>query len=124
MSHVPSFVRASEPNVVPLLDVLLVILIIFMLMVGPRQTVDVQVPVEEGGGGAPLPSVVLSVDPGPSYALNGRSLSRAELVPALPRAFAGHAERVVFVDGAPSVRYQEIITAFDVARGAGARITG
>ena len=60
-----------EPNVVPMIDVLLVLLIIFMIAsASQRRALDLQLP-QQSSGGASGPSLVLTVHPGPPYALNG-----------------------------------------------------
>jgi biopolymer transport protein ExbD len=115
-------VLSNEPNVVPMLDVMLVLLTIFMLTLRVRHTVDVQLPQPQAGGAAP-PAIVLSVAPGPVYTLNGQSIPATDLPATLARVYAGRPEKVIFVDGAPTVRYQDVIAAFDVARGAGVRVT-
>lgn len=113
-----------EPNVVPMIDVLLVLLIIFMITtVIERRTLDLQLP-EESAQSSAVPSIVLSVEPGPSYTLNGTAIAAPSLPGELQRVFRDRPEKVLFVKGAPAVRYQDVVNAFDVARGAGVRVTG
>ena len=113
-----------EPNVVPMIDVLLVLLIIFMIAsASQRRALDLQLP-QQSSGGASGPSIVLTVDPGPRYALNGTVIDASRLGAELTRTFRDRPEKVLFVKGAPRVRYQEVVYAFDVARGAGVPVTG
>ncbi len=73
---------------------------------------------------SPLPSIVLSVDPGSRYTINGVLVEAAQLHSELTRVFRDRPEKILFVRGAPTVRYQDVVHAFDVARGAGVRVTG
>jgi len=116
--------RQAEPNVTPMIDVLMVLLIIFMVAVSTdRRTVDVQLPVpsETGDGGA---SIVLEVGPGGHLALNRQPVPEAELGRRLRAVYAGRPDRVLMVRGARTARYQEVVTAMDSARAAGVRVLG
>jgi biopolymer transport protein ExbD len=113
-----------EPNVVPMIDVLLVLLVIFMIAQAPaRKALDLQLP-QDAGRASPSPSLVLSVEAGPRYVLNGAPVARERLAAELQRVFQGRPEKILFVRGAPAVRYQDVVSAFDAARGAGVRVTG
>lgn len=112
-----------DPNVVPMIDVLLVLLIIFMIATPfVRSWLDMQLPQEaEGVGAAPI---VLTIAPGPRYTLNGRELTATSLGDEIERTFRGRPQKVLFVKGEPKVRYGEVVHAFDVARGAGVSVSG
>jgi biopolymer transport protein ExbD len=103
--------------------VLLVLVIIFMLAMSVEGRLDLQLP-DPGSRGRTADAIVLSIDPGPAYALNGQQVSATDLVGTLRRTYAGRLDRILFVDGSPVVRYQEVIAAFDAARSAGIRVTG
>ena len=121
-SPLPGLTR--EPNVVPMIDVLLVLLVIFMIAQSQaRRAFDLQLP-QDDDRRSQSPSVVLSVDPGPHYVLNGTLIARGMLTGELRRVFQDRHEKILFVRGAPSVRYQDVVSAFDAARGAGVRVTG
>ena len=124
MSRQPLPTLVQEPNVVPMIDVLLVLLIIFMITLpAHRRRLDLQLP-QQSDGSTPTVSIVLAVEPGPAYTLNGAPVPGADLGAELSRVFRGRRERVLFVRGAPTVRYEEVLHAFDVARGAGVRASG
>ncbi len=124
MAAAPLSQLTREPNVVPMIDVLLVLLIIFMLSaVTQRRAFDVQLPPETSSQSSG-PSIVLTVDPGPRYAVNGAPIAAPSLQDELTRVFRDRPEKILFVRGAPTVRYQDVVHAFDVARGAGVRVTG
>jgi biopolymer transport protein ExbD len=67
--------------------------------------------------------MVLTVAAGPQYTLNGRRLAPDRLESELRSLFAGRTERILFVRGDRTMRYQEVIHAFDAARGAGIVVT-
>ena len=119
-----SISMVTEPNVVPMIDVLLVLLIIFMLtvVVPVRRTVDLTLP-ETGGSAGEGASIVLSVEKGPRYTLNGRELPASDLEGALREVFRERKERILFVKGERSLTYQDVVHAFDAARGAGIVVT-
>lgn len=114
----------TEPNVVPMIDVLLVLLIIFMLVVvvPDRRAFDVVLP-EPAGASTGATSIVLTVAEGPRYALNGQDLPAGNLEGALREAFRDRKERILFVEGERSLSYQSVVRAFDAARGAGITVT-
>ena len=115
----------NEPNVVPMIDVLLVLLIIFMLVSVEtvRRAFELQLPQPVQGSGPPSVPMVLTVAAGPRYTLNGTRLAPDRLESELRSLFAGRTERVLFVKGDRTMRYQEVIHAFDAARGAGIGVT-
>ena len=112
-----------EPNVVPMIDVLLVLLIIFMIAsASQRRALDLQLP-QQSSGGASGPSIVLTVDPGPRYALNGTVIDASRLGAELTRAFRDRPEKILFIDGARTVAYQDVFWIYGAVRDAGIRVT-
>ena len=118
----------NEINVTPMIDVLLVLLIIFMVIVpAQRKAVDVQLP-------DPAPSVqpanatstqiVLEVQPNGTYSINKESVTKARLAARLKEIYDPRPEKVIFVKGDPKVKYQDVIYAMDLARGAGVKVIG
>lgn len=118
----------NEPNVVPMIDIMLVLLIIFMIMQPlMRKAVDLQLP-------DPTPSVstanvasdqiVLEVLADGSYAVNREPLTKERLGERLREIYDPRPEKIIFVKGDPSVIYQDVIYAMDVARGAGVKVIG
>jgi biopolymer transport protein ExbD len=113
----------SDPNVTPMIDVLLVLLIVFMLTVPrARRAIDVQLPDERAVGDGRA-SLVLEVCEA-SVALNGQAIDPARLGARLRAVYAGRPEKVLFVRGCPTARYQQVVAAMDSARGAGVRVLG
>jgi biopolymer transport protein TolR len=113
---------SAEPNVTPMIDVLLVLLVIFMLMVPMQLRIDAQIPDPDVRGGEGAVGLVLEVGAGGRFALNRQPVPAAELETRLRDVFEGRPDRRLVVRGARGARYQEVVRAMDVARGAGARV--
>ena len=110
----------AEPNVTPFLDVLLVLLIIFMyLSLQQQKIITAQLPDPTPRPGVSEPMIVLEVRPNASYAINTQPVSATELGSRLRAIYAGRPTKTIIVRAAPGVRYQEVVTAVDVAKGAG-----
>ena len=119
---------SHEPNVVPMIDVLLVLLIIFMLVVPmSRKALDLQLPdptPSEEPAGPPPSQIVLEVMPGNKFAINKEPVARDRLAARLKEIYDPRPEKVIFIKGDPKLKYEEVIWAIDVARGSGVRVTG
>lgn len=116
-------VPTSEVNVTPMLDVLLVLLIIFMAVtVRVRRSVDAQLPDECVGVCDSTGQIVLEVLPGPTYRINQVPVSSSELAARLRSTYETRPEKVIYVSGDRGIRYQDVITAMDVAKAAGVRV--
>ena len=118
----------NEPNVTPMIDVLLVLLIIFMMVIPlSRRAIDLQLP-DPNPAQVSTPQqsnqIVLEVMPGEQYAINKRAVSRASLFEELKTVYEGRPDKILFIKGDPTVKYQEIIWAMDQARGAGVLVIG
>ena len=117
----------ADPNVTPMIDVLMVLLIIFMVIVPTsRKAIDVQLPDPN-----PAPSVatnstqiVLSVHPGGQYEINKEAQTAATLAARLKELYEIRPDKFIIIKGDPNVTFQEIIKAMDTARGAGVKVIG
>ena len=92
----------NEPNVTPMIDVLLVLLIIFMLVVPmSRKAIDLQLPdpTEQPESSNPPPQIVLEVFPGERYSVNKEPLTKATLPKRLKEIYDGRPEKIIFVKG-------------------------
>jgi biopolymer transport protein TolR len=120
---------SNEPNVTPMIDVLLVLLIIFMLVVPmARKAIDVQLP-----DPTPQPvqvtksdQIVLEVCKNNSYSINKQPIDPTPqaLAAKIKEIYEPRPEKIIFVKGCPEAKYQDIITAMDIARGGGVKVIG
>lgn len=118
----------NDINVTPMIDVLLVLLIIFMMAIPMmRKAIDVQLPdptpVEQTTS-VPSDQIVLQVLPGGAFKVNSKDVPEAELLTFLKEIYDPRPDKVIFVKGDPTVKYQDVIHAMDVARGAGVKVIG
>ena len=124
----------NEPNVTPMIDVLLVLIIIFMVILPmSRKAIDVQLP-DPTPTVAPANStsnqIVLEVKPDPAggkdpiFAVNTAVVPKDKLLERLTEIYKGRPEKIIFVKGDPTVTFQDVIFAMDVSRGAGVLVIG
>ena len=119
----------SEPNVVPMIDILLVLLIIFMMQVPlQRKAVDVQVPPDvrnqQSESSGPSNNIVLELRGDGTYAINNEDVVFAQLDARLHQIYDNRPQKILFVKSAGNRIYQEVIQAMDIARGAGVQVIG
>jgi biopolymer transport protein TolR len=118
---------SNEPNVVPMIDILLVLLIIFMITQPlSRMALDVQVPPQDTPATtkAPPSQIVLELLDGGGYAINGQPVPKDQLDTQIHAIYDARPAKLLFIKAGPSRIYQEVIEAMDVARGAGVQIIG
>jgi biopolymer transport protein ExbD len=117
----------AEPNVTPMIDVLMVLLIIFMVIVpSSRKALDVQLPDPNPAPttSTPTSQIVLEVLPGGQYTVNKQPVQAAALAQRLKEIYDPRPEKIIFVKGDPKVTYQDVIKAMDIARGSGVKVIG
>lgn len=114
----------AEPNVVPFIDVLLVLIIIFMVITpltpkGLEALVPQPAPPDQQQSAADQRTVVISVNADGSMLINQEPTDEDRLGPRLEEIFKTRAERVVFVKGDPTLEFQQVAHVIDIAKGAG-----
>jgi len=118
--RMPRISMQFEPNVTPFLDVLLVLLILFMFAISDQQKViNAQLPDPNARGGDDTPAIVLEVRRSGTYLINTQEVRGGELGPRLRAIYDGRPTKTILVRGGPGVRYQDVVTAVDIAKGAG-----
>jgi biopolymer transport protein ExbD len=120
----------SEPNVVPMIDIMLVLLIIFMMQVPlSRKAMDVQVPPPMPPNVQPQQSqqsnqIVLELKEDGSYAVNAQPVAFSQLDARLHEIYDNRPAKLIFLKSAGNRKYQEVVEAMDIARGAGVQVIG
>lgn len=114
----------AEMNVVPLIDILLVLLIIFMAIT-PLTPMGLKaaVPVPGKAVGDSTPIVVQVFGDG-GLKINGEKSSWDTLEPRMQEIFKLRAEKIAFVKGDATVEFSEVARAIDAIRTAGVEHIG
>jgi len=116
----------SEPNVIPMIDIMLVLLIIFMIVTplianGFKATMPQGTNLEkrpEGDG-----EVVLGIDAAGGYFVNGMAVPVAALEDHLKGLFASRTEdKILYFRADKDLQYSKIQDAVETARKAGVRV--
>jgi biopolymer transport protein TolR len=116
----------SDANVVPLIDILLVLLVIFMIMPHHQRGLTASLPQQASGPVEEQPPepIVVQVASDGSIRLNGSVVRHDELRSRLEQVFALRAHRVAFLQGDRSLDFQVVAEVLDVMHVAGASPIG
>ena len=118
----------AEPNVTPMIDVMLVLLIIFMLVV-PAISAGFQAIPPQGVNLKPHPEEdqdqVLGIDAAGQYYLNKSAIKNETLEERLKAIYdARTIDKILYVKAHKDIEYEKVIDALDIAGKAGVRVTG
>ncbi|MBP6708398.1 MAG: protein TolR [Candidatus Accumulibacter sp.] len=108
----------NEINVVPYIDVMLVLLVIFMVTAPMMTTASIDVPSVGKAAQPPVEALQVIVRADRTLALlapgkSERSVSRAELSEAIVAAQRKNPEQAVVIAGDKNVRYQAVLEVMD-----------
>ena len=118
---------SAEPNVIPMIDIMLVLLIIFMISQPlSRMALDVQVPPQEQATKPTQQSnqIVLELTDEGGYAINTQPVPKDQLDTQIHAIFDARPAKLMFIKAGPNRLYQDVIEAMDIARGAGVQVIG
>ena len=118
----------AEPNVTPMIDVMLVLLIIFMLVV-PAISAGFQAIPPQGVNLKPHPEEerdqVLGIDANGQYFLNKQPIPNATLGERLKTIYATREEdKLLYVKAHKDLEYGKVLDALDIAAHNGVAVTG
>ncbi|MGB8323628.1 MAG: biopolymer transporter ExbD [Candidatus Acidiferrum sp.] len=115
----------SEINVVPLIDILLVLLVIFMVMPHKQTGLQAELPSEVRTPPVENPeAIIVEIGSDGGVRVNQSVVQLGELRERLEQIFAPRASRVAFLQGDRSVEFAAVAQVLDLMQEAGASPVG
>jgi biopolymer transport protein TolR len=117
---------SAEPNVVPLCDVLLVLLIIFMVVTPlVQKAVDVRLPTALNTIDMPEnPEVVLYIRKDGALYLNEEQVQMDTLAALLEEAFLAASDKKLYLRADQELEYGNVVDIIEIMKDAGVEIVG
>jgi biopolymer transport protein TolR len=116
----------ADVNVVPLIDILLVLLVIFMIIPHRQMGLPASLPQQTSESARQVPQeiIIVQIKSDGTIKLNGSVVQHDDLRGGLEQVFALRAHRVAFLQGDRSLEFQRVAEVLDVMHVAGASPIG
>jgi biopolymer transport protein TolR len=115
----------AEPNVVPLCDVLLVLLIIFMVITPTIQKgIDVKLPETSAGEGATPNVIVMTIHRNYRVDINQQYVDFDQVKDRLEAIYSARQEKIIFIRAEAKVPFSKVVELIDIAKGVGIDVLG
>lgn len=111
----------AEMNVVPLIDILLVLLVIFMIIPHQQKGLDTQLPQPATAATPPRPEtvIVVQIQASGELRIDQEPVAWDQLANRLEAIFKERATKVAFIRGEAPVEFAQVARVVDILHGSG-----